>query len=183
MGDAGDDAEIALAPGWEGDDRPPIPRLADEKDALVAYLDHYRRTVELKCAGLTTAELNAHAVAPSTLSLHGLLRHLAGVERWWFQQNFAGADVPMLFYTDDDPDLDFGPTDDDPQTDLEIWRAECAKSRAIVEDAELTDIGHPVVGDEQFNLRWLMLRMIAEYAQHCGHADLLREATDGRTGH
>ena len=178
-----DETEIAFSPSWSEDDRPPIPRLADEKEALVAYLDHYRRTVELKCAGLTTDELNARSVPPSTMSLHGLVRHLAGVERWWFQQNFAGADVPMLFYTDENPDLDFDPTDDDPQADLEIWRRECAISREIVERSDLTAIGHGVFGDMEFNLRWLMLRMISEYSQHCGHADLLREAVDGRTGY
>ncbi len=173
----------ALAPTWEDDDRPPIARRAEEKTMLVAYLEHYRRTLELKTEGLTAEQLSTRSVPPSTMSLHGLLRHLAGVERWWFQQNFRGAAVPMLYYTDDDPDLDFEFGDDDPAEALAAWHRECEVSRRIVAEAGLDDVGVPVVaGGEEFSLRWLLLRMISEYAQHCGHADLLRERLDGRTG-
>lgn len=173
----------ATSPVWEGDDRPPIPRRAGEKQTLVAYLEHYRRTLELKTEGLTADQLSALAVPPSTMSLHGLVRHLAGVERWWFQQNFRGADVPMLYYTDEQPDLDFEVGADDPAEALAAWRRECDVSRRIVAEGDLDDVGTPVVpGGGEFSLRWLLLRMIAEYAQHCGHADLLRERIDGRTG-
>ncbi|CCH76137.1 Mini-circle uncharacterized 19.1 kDa protein [Nostocoides japonicum T1-X7] len=176
-------APVALSPGWDGDDRPPIPRRAGEKESLVAYLEHYRRTLEMKTEGLTAEQLSMRSVPPSTMSLHGLLRHLAGVERWWFQLNFRGEDVPMLYYTDEEPDLDFEfPAADDPADAVAAWHRECEVSRRIVDEASLDDLGSPVVPGEDFTLRWLLLRMIAEYAQHCGHADLLRERIDGRTG-
>lgn len=173
---------VSLSQRWEGAGRTDPPRVAGEKAALTAYLDFYRATIELKCAGLTAEQLNARSVGPSTMSLHGLVRHLAGVERWWFRLNFAHEDVPMLFHTDDNPDLDFDGLSDDPFDDLDVWRAECEVSRRIVAAATLDDRAEPVIGDEEFDLRWLLLRMVAEYAQHCGHADLLREAVDGRTG-
>ncbi len=172
---------IQLSQRWPGERLDP-PRVADERTMLAAYLDQVRRTFELKCAGLTAEQLRTRAVPPSTMSLHGLARHLAGVERWWFRLNFAHEDVPMLYYTDDDPDLDFEGTDGDPFVDLQVWRDECEQSRRVVAAAGLDDRAAPVVGDEPFTLRWVVLRMIAEYAQHCGHADLLRERLDGRTG-
>ncbi len=167
---------------WPGERADP-PRIAGETAMLQAYLDHYRRTLELKCEGLSDDELSTRSVPPSTMSLHGLLRHLAGVERWWFRINFAGQDVPMLYYTDDEPDLDFEWHAGERASDaLATWRAECDASRRVVAEAAMDDEADPVVGSERFSLRWLMLRMIAEYAQHCGHADLLRERVDGRTG-
>lgn len=168
---------------WADDDRPRIPRVAAEREALAGYLEHYRATVEMKCRGLTPQQARARSMPPSTMSLHGLVRHLAGVERWWFQQNFERRDVPFLFVTVDNPDLDFDPPPDaDFAADLRAWRAECAISREIVAAHDLDDTARPLDWDEDVDLRWLVLRMIAEYAQHCGHADLLREGIDGRTG-
>lgn len=116
------------------------------------------------------------------MSLHRLIRHLAGVERWWFAQNFAGQDLPMLYYSDEDPDQDFESLDGDPAEALALWQAECERSRRIVAGAAgLDDVG-AVERRGTYSLRWLMLRMIAEYAQHCGHADLLRETIDGTVG-
>ncbi|MFM6851618.1 MAG: DUF664 domain-containing protein, partial [Terrabacter sp.] len=101
-----------FAPVWADDDRPRIPRVAGERAALTAYLDYYRATVEMKCRGLTAEQARTRSMPPSTMSLHGLVRHLAGVERWWFQQNFERRDVPFLFFTEDQPDLDFEPPAD-----------------------------------------------------------------------
>lgn len=172
-----------LAPAWADDDRPRIPRLADERTALTAYLDFHRATVEMKCRGMTAEQARSRSIAPSTMSLHGLVRHLAGVERWWFQQNFERRDVPFLFFTQDEPDLDFDPPPDaDFATDLATWRAECAVSRDIVAAHGLDDTARPLDRDDDVDLRWLLLRMIAEYARHCGHLDLLRERIDGATG-
>lgn len=171
------------SPAWPDDDRPRIPRVATERDALTAYLDYYRATVEMKCRGLTPAQARSRPVPPSTLSLHGVVRHLAGVERWWFQQNFERRDVPFLFFTAENPELDFDPPSDaDFAADLEVWRAECAVSREIVAAHDLDDTARPLDWYEDVDLHWLVLRMIAEYAQHCGHLDLLREGVDGRTG-
>jgi hypothetical protein len=176
-------SEDAFSPIWENDDRPRIPRVATEREALVAYLEYYRATVEMKCRDLTPEQARARSMPPSALSLHGLIRHLAGVERWWFQQNFVRRDVPLLFSTADDPHLDFDPPSDaDFAADLEVWRAECAVSREIVAAHDLGDTARPLDWYEDVDLRWLVLRMISEYAQHCGHADLLREGIDGKTG-
>src|SRR6266498_2422771 len=84
------------SPMWSGDTRTTPPALGDE-----------RETFELKCSGVPLERLSERTVPPSSLSLHGLARHLAGVERWWFRIQFAGEDVPMLYYSDDDPDQDF----------------------------------------------------------------------------
>ena len=173
----------AFAPEWSDDDRPRIPRVAGERKALTAYLDYYRATVEMKCQGLTTEQAGIRSTPPSTMSLHGLVRHLASVERWWFQQNFERRDVPFLFFTEDNPDLDFNPpADADFETDRNAWRAECAVSRDIVAARNLDDTARPLDWYEDVDLRWLILRMITEYAQHCGHVDLLREGIDGKTG-
>src|SRR6478609_5657954 len=137
---------------WASDERPELPQTGDERSMLTAYLDHHRATFELKCRGVDAARLNDRTMPPSTLTLHGLLRHLTGVERWWFQINFAGDEVPLLYYSDDDPDQD---SDD--------------------EGTRIRD-GEPV------SLRGVLVKMIAEYARHNGHADLLREGIDGATG-
>jgi hypothetical protein len=172
-----------FAPVWPDDDRPRIPRVAGEREALTAYLDHYRATVEMKCRGVTPGQARQRSMPPSTLSLHGLVRHLAAVERWWFQQNFERRDVPLLFCTAENPDLDFDPpADADFAADLAAWRAECAVSREIVAAHDLDDTARPLDWDELVDLRWLVLRMIGEYAQHCGHIDLVREGIDGSTG-
>lgn len=175
--------EDAFSPKWPDDDRPRIPRVAGEREALTAYLDHYRATVEVKCRGVGPELARARSMPPSTLSLHGLVRHLAGCERWWFQQNFERRDVPFLFFAEDNPNLDFDmPVDADFAADLETWREECAVSREIVAAHELDDTARPLDWHEDVDLRWLVLRMITEYAQHCGHADLLREGIDGTIG-
>lgn len=172
-----------FAPAWAGDDRPRIPRVAREREALSAYLEYYRATVGMKCRGVTADQARTRSMPPSTMSLHGLVRHLASVERWWFQQNFERRAVPLLFFAGGHPDLDFNPPSDaDFAADQQAWRAECAVSRDIVAAHELDDTARPLDWYEDIDLRWLMLRMIAEYAQHCGHLDLLREGVDGRTG-
>jgi Protein of unknown function (DUF664) len=173
----------AFSPTWPEDDRPPIPRVAEEREALAAYLDYYRATVAMKCRGLSPEQARTRSTPPSRLSVHGLVRHLAGVERWWFQQNFERRDVAFLFFTADNPNLDFDPPwDADFAADLDTWRAECAASREIVAAHDLDDTARPLDWHEDVDLRWLILRMITEYAQHCGHIDLLREGVDGSTG-
>jgi hypothetical protein len=176
-----DEPEVVTSESWPVPRTTVIPRAATEREMLESYLEYYRETFELKCLGLDPARLSERATPPSTMSLHGLIRHLAGCERWWLATNFAGQDVPMLFYSDDDPDQDFERLDSDPLEDLAIWRAECERSRGIVAGAGLDTEGAVPRGGT-YTLRWLLLRMITEYAQHCGHADLLREATDGATG-
>jgi hypothetical protein len=172
------------APRWAADTRPPLPNVGDERQILTAFLDWYRQTFELKCAGVAPGRLSERGVPPSALSLHGLLRHLAGVERWWFRQQFAGEDIPLLYYSDDRPDLDFADLDGDVAEALGVWRDECARARRIVADApSLDDVGTERATGEPVSLRRIMVAMIGEYARHVGHADLLREQIDGATGY
>ena len=124
------------------------------------------------------------ADGPSGLSLHGLVRHLTGVERWWFRMQFAGEDLPMLYYSDDDPDQDFEDLGGDVGQALAAWRAECEVSRAIVAGAtSLEQTGIRRRDGEPFSLRWLLVHLTDEYSRHNGHADLLREQIDGATGY
>lgn len=172
-----------LSPAWPDDTRVPIPRIGDERAILTAFLDWHRATFALKCAG-TADQFSQRTVPPSGMSLHGLLRHLAAVERWWFRQQFAGEDVPDLYYTDDAPNDDFDALDGDPAEAWATWRGECDRSREIVASAaSLDDTGTGRLSGEPFSLRWLLVHQIAEYARHNGHADLLRERIDGAVGY
>ncbi|WAL67612.1 DinB family protein [Amycolatopsis cynarae] len=170
------------SPRWTGGERPDPPLTGDEREILTAYLDWHRRTFELKCLGVPPHRLSEKAIPPSGLSLHGLLRHLAGVERWWFRMQFAGEQVPHLYYSDEDPDQDFDDLDGDVEEAFAVWRAECARSREIVAAASLDDTGTSFATGRPVSLRRIVVNTLAEYARHNGHADLLRERIDGATG-
>ncbi|KQV22243.1 MULTISPECIES: DinB family protein [unclassified Kitasatospora] len=173
-----------FAPPMAEDDREPLPLTGTERELLTAFLDWHRETLVLKCAGLSDAELSSHPVPPSGLSLHGLLRHLAGAERWWFRMQFAGEEVPMLHYSDEDPDQDFERLDGSVAEALALWRAECEHSRRIVAAAPTLEATgtHRATGNP-ISLRRILIHMLAEYARHNGHADLMRESLDGSTGY
>ena len=176
-------ADHHYSPGITDDDRTPLPLTGSEREILTAFLDHQRRTFELKFRGLPWDRFSEKAVPPSELSFHGLVRHIAGAERWWFRQQFAGEDVAMLYFTDDKPDSDFEDLDGDVGEAIGVWRAECDASRAIVAAASSLDVtGIAFRTDEPVSLRRILVHMIAEYARHNGHADLLRERLDGATG-
>ena len=172
------------SPRWAADTRPTLPLVGDEREILTAFLDWHRQTFELKCEGVPPERLSEKAIPPSGLSLHGLVRHLAGVERWWFRIQFAGEDVPLLYYSDDDPNQDFDTLDGDVAEAFAVWRAECERSREIVAAAASLDrTGIQRSTGEPVSLRRALVNMIAEYARHDGHADLLRERIDGATGY
>jgi hypothetical protein len=173
-----------FAPKWgEEGARVDPPAVGGEREVLSGVLDWQRATFESKCAGVEPARLSERGVAPSGMSLHGLVRHLAGVERWWFRIQFAGEGVPLLYYSDEDPDQDFEALDVDPAEAFAVWRAECGRSREIVAAAKSLDVtGIRKRTGEPIALRRIMVDMIAEYARHNGHADLLRERIDGATG-
>jgi Protein of unknown function (DUF664) len=150
--------------------------LADERTMLEQFLDFHRATLLQKCQDLSAEQLS---VAPldSKLSLHGLVRHLSRVERWWFRMVIGGLDLPPLHISRENPDLDFDAAI--PQTwedDLALYEGEVAAARDMVADVPLD---YEARG---FTLRWVYVHMIAEYARHNGHADLIREQLDGRTG-
>ncbi len=149
---------------------------------LDAFLDFHRQTLLEKCMDLSAEQVSVRAVPPSGLSLHGLVRHMARVERWWFRMYMCGMPLPALNVSRDQPDLDFDEVDPARwEDDLQVYRGEVAAARDAVVYLSLDDMSESRHG-EQVTLRWIYLHMIAEYARHNGHADLLREAVDGRTG-
>ena len=160
-----------------------VPALqTDERTMLTAFLEYHRQTLLMKCAGLTADELRTRGVPPSSLSLLGLVRHLADVERGWFRRGVAGEDAPPIFYTQANPDDDFDRVDGaDIDEAFATWRAEAARSREIVDAAPTLEVTFERRG-EVFSLRWVLVHLIEEYARHNGHADLLRERLDGQTG-
>ena len=169
---------------WAAGTRVAQPLVGDERTILTAALDWHRQTFELKCAGVPPERLSDKSIPPSGLSLHGLVRHLAAVERWWFRLQFAGEEVPMLYYTDDDPNQDFDSLDGDPAEAFAVWRAECDRAREIVARTASLDQTSTRMSDGQpISLRRILVDMIAEYARHDGHADLLRERIDGAAGY
>lgn len=156
-----------------------------EREVLVDYLRHYRLTFEMKCDGLDADQLARRSVEPSTLSLLGLLRHLAKVEQTWFRITMEGNDIPRLYVSPDNPDGDFDGAVGDPDVVADAWdawRREVAHAEAFVEGAESLEVMSTHATRDPISLRELLVHMIEEYARHCGHADLLRERIDGRTG-
>jgi uncharacterized damage-inducible protein DinB len=140
-----------------------------------------RLTLQLKC---DAGQLARRAVEPSTMSLLGLVRHMAEVERGWFRCRFAGHDVPRRYQTGADPDADFNGAVADPAVVAEAWaawREEIAFAEQFTRDHDLGCAGCDS-GGEPVSLRELLVHMIEEYARHNGHADLLRERIDGRVG-
>ncbi|MGG2465122.1 DinB family protein [Streptomyces sp. RGM 3693] len=163
-------------------ERRDIPAAAGERAMLQGWLDFHRATLLAKCAGLTGEELARAGSPPSTLTLLGLVRHLAYVERWWFRQRFAGEGVDGLYFTKEDPDADFNALDPArAEADYAALIAEIAACDAVAADRDL-DATFTATDGRTLNLRWVYVHMIEEYARHNGHADLLREALDGETG-
>jgi uncharacterized damage-inducible protein DinB len=158
------------------------PFVADERQMLEAWLEFHRITLLLKCEGLDDNGRKARPVASSKLSLHGLVRHMAEVERNWFQRVLLqnGGLVPLWIDLAVE-DSELVPLDDaDWSADLDAWLAECDASRAAAAQHELDDAG--IRRGEPCSLRWIYVHMIEEYARHNGHADLIREMVDGAVG-
>ncbi|MGI9156834.1 MAG: DinB family protein [Marmoricola sp.] len=159
--------------------------LGDEHATLVEFLRCQRLTLRMKCAGLDAEQLARRSVEPSTMSLLGLVRHLADVEHHWFRNVMAGQDSPRRYSSPEDRDGEFdGAVPDDAMVAgaWQAWREEVTFAEQLV--AEATDLG--VVADAgrhgRISLREVLVHMIEEYARHNGHADLLRERIDGRVG-
>jgi uncharacterized damage-inducible protein DinB len=150
---------------------------------LDSWLEYHRATLAMKCEGLSTDELRRRAVPPSTLSLLGLVRHMADVERSWFRRVLAGEDAPPLYYTQTDRDGDFDNVDTaDPEEAFSTWRGECEHARTVAAAHSLDDVVTHRLWGQSVSLRWIMVHMIEEYARHNGHADFLRECIDGSVG-
>jgi uncharacterized damage-inducible protein DinB len=157
--------------------------VGDERTVLDRYLDWHRETLLQKCAGLTAEQLKVASVEPSNLTLLGLVRHMAEVERWWFSVRSAGLPENPIYCTDASPDGDFDDVADaDAAADYATFVAECEASREVVASLPLEHVFFHPRRQKEMSLRWVYVHMIEEYARHNGHADLIRERIDGATG-
>jgi len=161
------------------------PDSGPERESLTSWLQYHRDTLALKCEGLDPAQLCERSVPPSSLSLIGLVRHMAEVERHWFRRLLAGESKETagpIYYSETNRDGDID--DVSPESVAEAWatwRNECDLADEIVSRMDL-DETRDEAGRGSFSVRWVYTHMIEEYARHNGHADLLRECIDGTTG-
>ncbi|MER7671370.1 DinB family protein [Kitasatospora sp. NPDC096128] len=174
---------MALIP----DGRPFPPPHADERTMLESWLEFQRATLVQKVSGLDDRQVRLASVAPSTLTLLGLVQHLTEVERTWYQRVFAGRTVPPVYGPENPDGYRLDPARGMAEA-LATWRAEVERGRESAAGAPLETAGAlservaGIVGSETVSLRWVLVHLIEEYARHNGHADLLREGIDGVTG-
>jgi hypothetical protein len=166
---------------------PPVTRThepvtAGERETLDGLLEWHRATLVWKCAGLTGAELAQRPVPASSLSLLGLIRHLTDTERAWFRRRVGGQELPDVYGRPDRPEAAFEEIDAaGAEADLDRLTAEWERCRQAARAVPLDQtFEHERWGT--LSVRWVYGHMIAEYARHLGHADLLRESIDGITG-
>jgi uncharacterized damage-inducible protein DinB len=158
-----------------------IPRNGDERSTLLAFLVWQRATLARKCEGLEPDQLRIRSAEPSSLSLLGLVRHMADVERGWFRSTLAGEDLQERYSSEDDRDGEFDNVDNaDVDEAFAAWREECGRADEIISRRALDATGHQRTGRE-VSMRWILIHMIEEYSRHNGHADLIRERIDGAT--
>lgn len=172
------------------EDRVDPPLDADEPATLLGFLNYQRDTLRWKCTGLTPDQLST-SVAPTTMTLGGLLKHLAVIEAGWLNQFFAGGVAKPSWFDEldpDDPDWSFTSAADAAPDQLFTWYDESiAVSDRVIGDALAAPEGLSTLSAEEedgdrISLRWIVCHLIEEYARHNGHADLLRESIDGATG-
>ncbi|NJP94009.1 DinB family protein [Nonomuraea sp. FMUSA5-5] len=170
--------------------RPEPPLAEGELATLVGYLEYHRATLAWKTAGLDAAGLKA-TVGVSSMTLGGMLKHLAYVEDFWFARFLHDREGQPLWGTVDwkaDPDWDWhSATANTPEELRELWQDAVSRSRALLDEAladgGLDRLSTRAWGDgRKVNVRWILVHMIEEYARHNGHADLIRESVDGLTG-
>jgi uncharacterized damage-inducible protein DinB len=151
------------------------PYVAGEREMLEGWLDFHRQTL--------LSKLKEAAAPPSNLTLLGLVRHMAEVERSWFRRRVDGEDLPFLYATDDDWDADFTQAGDaDAEEELRVFAREVEAARDTAAKHGLDETFFHVHRKTDISVRWVYAHMIEEYARHNGHADLLRERIDGSTG-
>ncbi|QPP10521.1 DinB family protein [Streptomyces bathyalis] len=154
-----------------------------ERETLRAFLEFHRETLAMKCEGLSDDQLRIASSPPSTLSLLGLVRHMAEVERAWFRRTINGEDIPLVWSDDGDFQVAYDASRSTRAEAFDAWQAEVEHARRIEKEAASLDVtGHQVRWGKDVSLRLVMLHLIHEYARHNGHADFLREAIDGTTG-
>ncbi|WP_116040822.1 DinB family protein [Amycolatopsis palatopharyngis] len=159
------------------------PLRAGERETLRAYLDFHRATLAMKCDGLSDECLRRQSMPPSTLSLLGLVRHMAEVERTWFRRVINAEDIPFVWSDNRDFQAAYDASAATRSEAFDAWQAEVEHSRRIEQAAVSLDVtGHFPNWGEDVSLRLVMLHLIHEYARHNGHADFLREGIDGTVG-
>ncbi len=159
------------------------PLMAGEREMLRAFLDYHRATLAMKCDGLSDADLRRQSMPPSTLSLLGLVRHMAEVERTWFRRVINSEDIGLVWSEQGDYQVAYDARAASRSGAFAAWRAEVEQSRRIEADAPSLDaVGHQARWDQDVSLRLVMIHVLLEYARHNGHADFLREAIDGIVG-
>ena len=159
------------------------PFVNGERESLEAWLEYHRQTLLWKCQGLTAEQLCQRAVSPSTMSLLGLVRHMAEVERGWFRRMVGEQEeIGLRFCSEEMPDADFAQAEPGgAEAGFAAFAEECAAARAAAAGKPLGQVfGHR--RGAEIDLRWVYTHMIEEYARHNGHADILREQIDGVTG-
>ncbi|MBE1611457.1 DinB family protein [Actinopolymorpha pittospori] len=165
-------------------ERIPPPIIGDEREMLRGFLDYHRATLAMKCDGLSDEQLREKSMPPSTLSLLGLVRHMAEVERTWFRRAINGErDLPLVWSNEGDFQVAYDASASSRSEAFDAWQAEVEHSRRIEREAESLDvIGHQPRWGEDVSLRMVMVHVLLEYARHNGHADFLREGVDGTVG-
>ncbi|REF35304.1 uncharacterized protein DUF664 [Thermasporomyces composti] len=170
--------------------RPEPPLAADETATLLGFLDFQRATLAWKCSGLDADGFRV-SVGASTMTLGGMVKHLAFVEDYWFSLRLLGRDLGPPWNTVDwQANLDWGwrlAAQDSPDALLALWQEAVTRSRSsvvkVLENGGLEQLARrPLPSGETPSLRWILCHMIEEYARHNGHADLIRESIDGLTG-
>jgi len=166
-------------------DQPPIPKSADERTMLNAFLNYYRAAIFDIADGLDADQMNTR-LEPSTLTIGGIMHHLAGVEEWWFNEVLANNERAEPFASapwDEDRDWDFHVAATlEPGTIRNRYQLAIDRSNRLVADVDSLDFTTVKERDgEPFSLRWIFVHMIEETARHAGHGDLIRESIDGKT--
>jgi uncharacterized damage-inducible protein DinB len=159
------------------------PSIGPEREMLRSFLDYHRATLAMNCEGLSDDELRRQSMPPSTLSLLGLVRHMAEVERTWFRRMINGEDIPLVWSADCDFQVAYAAADADVAEAFAPWEEEMRHAPRIEAAAASLDVtGHQPSWGEGVSLRLVMLHLLHEYARHNGHADFLREGIDGTVG-
>jgi len=159
------------------------PLIAGERETLRGFLDFHRATLAMKCDGLSDEELRRHSMPPSTLSLLGLVRHMAEVERTWFRIVANREDIPLVWSDQRDYQVAYDATTATRTEAFDAWQREVDHARRIEREAESLDaIVHSERWGKDMTLRLVMTHVLLEYARHNGHADFLREGVDGTVG-
>jgi uncharacterized damage-inducible protein DinB len=161
---------------------PPDTPITEEREVLEGFLDYLRVVLVRKAEGITDDEARRAACPPSDLTILGLIRHMTEVERIWFRATLGEGAAPPIYYGDAHPDGDrdgdfHAPADATLADAVARWSQEVETSRRVL--AGVTDLAQEGHDREHRNVRWILVHMVEEYARHCGHADLLRQAIDG----